>query len=180
MYPTRRYRGRTFFGPFEPVDPADLAAVEADLGGPLPPGYRALLEAVNGGTAHYTIDIGGEPLGFELFSAAALRREVPRRPPGADLMPIAADGGGSLLFLAPDGRVVAFVHGLPAWTGRSPQDAMHEVAGDIEQYLDRLALDDDTVELLWQDAEDLEPDDEWRIAVETFLDAESQGWRNRF
>jgi cell wall assembly regulator SMI1 len=180
VYPTRRHRGRTFFGPFEPFDPGDLAAVEAALGRVLPAPYRALLAAVNGGRAHYTIDVAGEPLGFELFPAAQLRRELPRRPPGAELLPIGADAGGSLLFLAPDGRVVAFVHGRPAWTGRSPEDSLTVVADDLGQYLDRLAVDDDTVELLWEDAEEQAPDDEWRVAVETFLDAECPDWRGRF
>jgi hypothetical protein len=44
----RQYRGRIIFGPFAPVHPQEIDALEGELGRPIPPAYRSFLELANG------------------------------------------------------------------------------------------------------------------------------------
>jgi hypothetical protein len=197
---TRRYRNIMVFGPFQHVRPADLAELEDEIGGPLPASYRAFIEIANGGNPQYAVRIpprpDGEVLLFErLHSVSELLseyRELPKTIFGAafaamgvtagSLLPIAEDGGGSTLFLdlSPEthGRVLAFVFGLPAWTGPERAAGIGVVADDFDGYLDLLFIDDDTAEGIWEDALEDEPTDPWRLAVERWLDHGRPGWRD--
>jgi hypothetical protein len=158
------YRNR-FIDSTQPAPSAELVAqLEDSLGCGLPTDYMQFMAICNGGHAVYEIDVrfdGGssEPLSFgtlySLTSSGSWEtlpfeleqvRQQEAFPPNK-VLPIARDGGGSMLFLdlRVDYRVVAFVHGLPAWTGRRQRDSLVPVAKSFNEYLDALFISDDMI-----------------------------------
>jgi SMI1 / KNR4 family (SUKH-1) len=202
----RRYRGRIIFGPFAPVHPEEIGALEADLGQPIPPAYRSFLEVANGGALEYSVRVppgpGGEPISFcDLYrlgrdehseygwgTLVGEYRQLPHswlaeHLPVATLLPIARTGGEDdtlFLDLAPDryGQVVGFVSGLPAWTGRRPHDMAGVLAEDFGAYLDGLFIDPQVAENVWSDHAHQDPADPRRRVVEQWLDDGLAGWRS--
>lgn len=189
---SRNYRELVLFGPFTPVPEAELAQAGA-LAGPLPEQYLRFLEVAHGGTVEYDVRTPvGEVLSFpDLVPADRLVAEYQALQesflavhlPVASLLPVARDGGGSLLMLdlGPErhGHVVAFVHGLPAWTGSSRQDGFFELAPDFDTYLDALFIDEETAESEWSGVLGTALYNPWRDVVATWLDRGLPGWRER-
>jgi SMI1 / KNR4 family (SUKH-1) len=64
----RQYRGLLIFGPFEPVDPQEISALEREIGQAIPAAYRTFLDVANGGTLPYSVRVPpgpqGEPISF--------------------------------------------------------------------------------------------------------------------
>ena len=64
----RRYQGLVIFGPFNPVHPQEIRALESEIGQAIPLAYRRFLEVANGGTLQYSVRVPpgpeGEPIGF--------------------------------------------------------------------------------------------------------------------
>lgn len=196
---SRRYRSRSIFGPFLPVPPGGVRALEEDIGHPLPPDYRAYLEVANGGALQYAVRVPPRPDGtamvFERFHSLqglrAARRTLPgtvfteafaaERIPVDALLPIAADAGGSSLFLdlTPNGygRVLGYVFGLPAWTGSDRGSMVGVLADDFHGYLDALFVDEETAEWAWEYYLGYEPTAPWRPVIEEWLDEGLPGWR---
>jgi hypothetical protein len=172
----------------------------------LPSSYRNFLQVADGGTLDYDvrlpIEVGGEVLCFsQIFHLGRDRsghygygtligeyrtrnslwisehRSLER------MLPIAEDGGSDLLCLDLDpetyGRVMAFVHGLPAWTGLTQHDVGAVVAADFDAYLDALFIEEDHARMAWEDAQHPEVSDEWRGAVRQWLDQGFTGWHAR-
>ncbi len=144
-----------------PTD-AELAAIEEAVGAPLPEELREWLAFASGGKLDYTFELSTEAGPFPLcfYSLYSTRRPSPARSaaglilhelamerhlkelrPG--LLPIAGDGGSSVLYvdLAPErrGRVVAYVEGLPGWDGTT-EGCFVEVARDLAEYAAGLFL----------------------------------------
>lgn len=173
---------------------AELEAIEAELGATLPVAFREFLQVANGGCLEYVVEVPlnenqSEALSFsgilrsgegehgtflgELRSA----REYAKVPKG--VLPFAQDGGGSTLFLdlTPEGRgrVVAFVHGLPEWTGLRRESGYVELAASFEAYVASLRLDRESIlDHLELDAEEPAHVD----ATEAFLDVAIPDWRS--
>jgi hypothetical protein len=68
----RAYRARVIFGPFSPVHPVEISALEGEIGQPIPPAYRSFLEVANGGALEYSLLVPPgpecEPISFcELY-----------------------------------------------------------------------------------------------------------------
>jgi hypothetical protein len=172
-----------------------LAAVEGLLGAPLPASFRDFLDVANGGYLEYVIDVPfgdgrSEPLSFcGIFSAeegefcdetfvGEIRssREYQKIPPG--VLPFARDGGGSMAYLdlSPEGngRVVAFVQGLPQWTGLRQKSEYIELASSFDEYVEKLRIDREAViDHLTHDATNLGHVD----ATEEWLDIGMPSWR---
>lgn len=190
---SRSYRELVLFGPFSVVPPDVLAAVEAEVGGPLPLPYLRLLETANGGTVEYDVRTpAGDVVSFpDLIPADRLVMEYQALQesflavhlPVANLLPVARADDGSLLMLDVGferyGRVVAFVHGLPAWTGSTRDDAFVELAPDIDAYVDSLFIDDETAESEWSGVLGTALYNPWRDVVAQWLDQGLPGWRQR-
>jgi cell wall assembly regulator SMI1 len=154
--------------------PVQLASIERLLGARLPASFREFLQVANGGYVEYMIDVPfddgkSEPLCFSSIFCADegefldgtyveeinSARQYQKIPPG--VLPIARDGGGSMLYLdlSPEGkgRVVAFVEGLPEWTGLRTQSAFIELASSFDEYVEKLRIDREMViDQLRQDA----------------------------
>jgi hypothetical protein len=202
----RQYRGLVIFGPFGPVHPEEISALESETGQAIPPAYRSFLEVANGGTLEYSIRVPpgpeGEPIGFSNlhllgrdqhgeYGWETLLGEYRRLPgswlaqhlPVATLLPIARTGGDDQVFLdlAPDryGQVLGFVHGLPEWTGLRTRNMSGVLADDFDAYLDGLFIDPDVAEDVWSDHAGQDPADPWRRVVEQWLDVGLPGWRSR-
>jgi hypothetical protein len=202
----RQYRGLVIFGPFGPVHPEEISALESETGQAIPPAYRSFLEVANGGTLEYSIRVPpgpeGEPIGFSNlhllgrdqhgeYGWETLLGEYRRLPqswlaqhlPVATLLPIARTGGDDQVFLdlAPDryGQVLGFVHGLPEWTGLRTRNLSGVLADDFDAYLDGLFIDPDVAEDVWSDYAGQDPADPWRRVVEQWLDVGLPGWRSR-
>jgi hypothetical protein len=202
----RQYRGLVIFGPFGPVHPEEISALESEIGQAIPPAYRSFLEVANGGTLEYSIRVPpgpkGEPIGFSNlhllgrdqhgeYGWETLLGEYRRLPgswlaqhlPVATLLPIARTGGDDQVFLdlAPDryGQVLGVVHGLPEWTGLRTRNLSGVLADDFDAYLDGLFIDPDVAEDVWSDHAGQDPADPWRRVVEQWLDVGLPGWRSR-
>lgn len=194
----RRWGHLVVWGPFTAVTDADLRRIEEVIGLPLPADYRDFLAAVHGGTLQYAVrlpphDPGGHLVEFsQLFAAkgdgaGTLVGEWRSHPSTylaellpAPILPVARDGGGSMLFLdlreESHGAVWAFVHGLPAWAGGVNQDRGGVVAPSWTEYLDMLVIDEQMAEEIWTDArERAEPG--WLPSVVHWLDAGIPAWR---
>jgi hypothetical protein len=146
-----------------PPSPELVAELEDELGCKLPADYRHFLDACNGGHAQYEVNVKfddgtSEALSFNSFYSVApgswgtlpFELDNVRDQPGfpdQKVLPIACDGGSSVLFLdlRKECRVVAFVHGLPAWTGLRQKDTLVTVAPTFNDYLDALYISDDAI-----------------------------------
>lgn len=171
-----------------------LAAVEAQLGAQLPDSYRQFLQVGNGGYVAYAVDVpigevGSQALSFcDFYSAdegtfcdgtlvGEIRsgRKYAKIPAG--VLPIARDGGGSLLYLdlseAGKGRVVAFVAGLPEWTGLRTDSRFVQLAESFDEYVGLLRIDSDLLLLELADASELTHVEE----AEALLDIGMPEWR---
>lgn len=189
-----RYRHLAIGGAKAPPTPTEIAAIEKLLGASLPAPFLDYLQVANGGFLEYFVDVPGDgrtdELSFSsLFSTARgtsldgtfvgeirAGRELMKIPPG--VLPFARDGGGSSVYLDLStegaGRVVAFVHGLPAWAGRRIESAYVELASSFVEYVDRLRLDREAaLDHLTHDVEEREDLE----ALEEWLDIGSPGWR---
>ena len=175
---------------------AQVAAIESLLGASLPASFREFLQAANGGYLEYVLDVPvgdgrSEELSFSgIFSAddgdfcdetllGEIRsaREYQKVPPG--VLPFARDGGGSIVYLdlSPEGcgRVVAFVAGLPEWTGLRTESAFVEVASSFDEYVSKLRIDRSSViDHLQHDVERIEHVD----ATEQWLSIGMPSWRS--
>jgi hypothetical protein len=201
----RRYRGRVVFGPFTPVEPDEIRALESEIGQALPSGYGDFVHAINGGTLDYAIRMpssaGGESLAFTdlylpgrdrdgAYGYGTLIGEYRMRRQSwwaehvclDNLMPIARDGGDDTLYLdlnlETQGRLVAFVYGLPTWTGQSSENALVTVAESIDDYVDRLHIDEENAKSAWN-AVTSDPANAWRRITEDWLDDGLPDWRTR-
>lgn len=173
----------------------ELRAVESLLGARLPESFRDFLQVANGGNVEYVIDVplgngNTEPLCFcGVFSCRQGKfcdetfvgeiragREYTKIPPG--VLPFARDGGGSIVYLDLSGegrgRVVAFVEGLPEWTGLRNESAFIELAPSFDEYVANLRVDRENVIYgLEHDATTLSH----VAATEEFLDIGMPRWR---
>ena len=142
--------------------PEDVARIEQTLGVALPQDFFEFLNVANGGSLEYLIRVpptpdgeemlfgqilyAGRDRGYDTFlGEIELHRQSLNIPP--EVLPFARDGGGSTVFLdltvEGQGRVMAFVEGLPAWTGLRQGSAFIEVAPSFDAYIDRLYLDEE-------------------------------------
>jgi hypothetical protein len=121
-----------------------------------PADFLEFLSVANGGFFEFCIDVDGETLSFgdvyqtgkdssgsygfgtvvgEIGQARKGFIDIPRQ-----VFPFARDGGGSYVFLdlteEGNGRVIAFIHGLPEWTGKSPDDRFVEIAPSFSEYIE--------------------------------------------
>lgn len=160
----QRYRHLAFEPPLPAPAQADIAAIEAELGAALPASLQDFLHAANGAVIEYCCDVplpdgGSEQLSFTSWFAAGLAAsatpgdesllgELRLARQDADfpalLLPLARDGGDSMLYLdlrpEGNGRVLAWVRELPAWTGRRAH-GLHQLAPSLDAYLDGLYID---------------------------------------
>jgi hypothetical protein len=175
--------------------PAQLAAIERLLGAELPTSFREFLQVANGGYVDYVIDVPlgdgkSESLCFcSIFSAdegdfkyGTFMAEINGARKGlkvpVGVLPIARTGGSSMLYLdlsaEGNGRVVAFVAGLPEWTGLRTQSSFVEVASSFDEYLEKLRIDREMViDGLRQDAKSVAHVE----ATEEWLDIGMPSWR---
>jgi cell wall assembly regulator SMI1 len=139
-----------------------LTAIEELLGARVPASFREFLQVANGGYLEYVMDVPfadgrTETLSFcGIFSTKVghfcdgtfvgeirASREYQKVPPG--VLPFAQDGGGSMVYLdlspTGKGRVVAFVQGLPEWTGLQTESQFLELAASFDEYVSKLRSD---------------------------------------
>lgn len=147
-----------------PVSEDTLVRIETTLGAALPEDYKHFLRTVNGGYLEYDLPVTFEDGSHEYLSFSTLfhadptgewesnpfeleqARQQPDFPP-AGILPIARDGGSSVLYLdlRQGCQVVAHAAGLPAWTGKRQHDALLVVANSFDDYLCRLTLSEETI-----------------------------------
>lgn len=196
----RRWGDLVVWGPFAPVTEADLDEVERVIGRALPADYREFVLVAHGGTLRYGVRLPpGDPDG-DLAEFSDLFRAVGEGPgtligewrshPGSHLaeyfpapvLPVARDGGGSVLMLdlreGSHGTVLAYVAPLPGWAGGDGRGHGGVVAPSWTEYLGMLTVDEDMAREVWQDARDgAEPD--WLPSVTHWLDSAFPDWRSR-
>lgn len=192
----RRYRDLVVSGPFRAVEPAEVGALERELGRPLPAAYRAFLEVANGGQLDYAIRVPNEPDGevtcySDLYALGCgddgkygygtllgeyraardwwLASEVNLE----GWLPIARTGGDDdtlFLDLRPGtyGRVIAHLSGIP-WPGYNHDNQLATVADSFDAYLQSLFIESEYAADVLADIADLRSDDPERLAVEAWL-----------
>lgn len=148
--------------PKAPPTEEEIATIEGAVGEKLPPDLLDFLAFANGGKLDYIFELPTESRPFPLcfYSLYSTRHPYPGRSPAGlilheleverrlkdlrpRLLPIAADGGTSVLYvdLAPGrhGRVVAYVEGLPGWDG-TPEGCFVDLAPSLDAFLAGLYL----------------------------------------
>lgn len=143
--------------PLPPPTAEEIGAIEGELGARLPADFLSFLSYANGGRLDYGFDVrvGEEIVPVSFHSLHHSRRPSAWKPsPGAMLheirverhtkgvarafLPFASDGGASVAFLdlTPEGRgrVVAYVEGLPGWSG-DPASAWVDLAPDFAGFV---------------------------------------------
>nr|AGC71470.1 hypothetical protein [uncultured bacterium A1Q1_fos_91] len=188
-----RYRHLAIERAEPPPTRVELLRLQWFLGARLPASYRAFLEVGNGGEVDYVVDVplacgGHESLSFSSFFSthgttfgsllfeAKAAREYAKAPKG--VLPIARSGGSSMLCLdlstEGNGRVMAFVQGLPAWTGLREQSHYTELAESFDAYVGLLRIDREHVlDVLARDAKQVSHVD----AMEAWLTIGLPEWR---
>lgn len=150
-----------------PITPAQLAAIEAQIGAAVPPGLRALWETSFGGRVGYDLEVefGDHVAGFSFSEIFYPGADTYRDLPGwieHELELAEEDGkGGPLRFLpfggfeyldrlyvgleAPHaGAVFAWMQGLPsAWALRLHEDSVARIADDVPALFRQLSLSHD-------------------------------------
>jgi cell wall assembly regulator SMI1 len=196
----RRWGDLVVWGPFTSITDADLDDVEQAIGVSLPDDYRRFMKVAHGGRLEYAVrlpphDPAGSLIEFaDLFTAVGDRAgtlfgEWQSHPSTfmaevlpAPLLPVARDGGGSMLYLdmrhQTHGHVWAYVHGLPDWAGGDGRDRGGRIASSWQEYLAMLFIDEDLAQDIWEDARrGAEPDG--LASVRRWLDAGLPGWQSR-
>jgi hypothetical protein len=191
-------------GPFRSFDSGECAALEREIGLPLPPAYRSFLESAGGEKLDYSIRLPAcdpEPVQsfdnlYQLgrddadeYGWGTLLGEYRRSRDGwlaenvplTGLLPVARNGGNDILFLdlnpATHGQLHAFVHAI-TWSGHPGNHVFTKVADTFDTYLDSLFVDLDTAQDTWDDVADSHTSDPWRRTVEKWLDKELPTWRD--
>ena len=204
MYVVTKYRHVAIEGFRGSPEPAEIRAVERELGTSLPQAYRAFLNVANGGRLHYSINVatpaGPEELMFSCLFYAGKNRyggytdgdetllgelRGHRRSFGIPrcVLPFAGDGSGCYVYLdlrtAGAGKVRAYIHGLPKWAGGSERDELVDLAPDFDSFVDLMFLGErareECLQLL---AKALQEGNHYAIEItRAFLDAAVPGWR---
>ncbi|HLY75996.1 MAG TPA: SMI1/KNR4 family protein [Planctomycetota bacterium] len=177
-----------------PPSSEDIRRVEMELGCSLPADYRAMIDACNGASLNYftTVELAfgrRETMGYCSFHAVSPGEwgtlpfelaQIRRWPgfPAQKVLPIARDGGGSVLFLdLREGcRVLAFVDGLPAWTGREGNESLVPVAKSLDEYLAGMVIPD---EIAKDHLETFDVTPESVRATAEWLDSRCVDWRRK-
>ena len=191
-----RYRHLAIEGAKPAPSESQLIEIEELLGAKLPLSFKEYLQVANGGYLGYVVDVPTEHGQSEALSFCGLftadsgtfcdetfvgeirsGREYAKIPEG--VLPFARDGGGSIVYLdlspAGNGRVVAFVEGLPAWAGKRTESALIELAPSFDQYVEMLRIDLEAVlDHLEHDATDVSH----IVATEEWLDIGCPNWRS--
>lgn len=148
--------------PKAPPTEEEIAAIQGAVGEKLPSDLLDFLAVANGGKLDYIFELPTESRPFPLcfYSLYSTRHPYPGRSPAGlilheleverrlkglrpGLLPIAADGGTSVLYvdLAPErkGRIVAYVEGLPDWDG-TQEGCFVDLAASLDEFLSALFL----------------------------------------
>ena len=150
------YKHLKIYGSKGAPAPDRIREIEMLLEVSLPVDFLEFLNAANGGYFEYCVDAEGDTFNFgNVYHAGKdasgnygfgslvgeierARRAFPDIP--MQVVPFARDGGGSYVFLdlteTGGGRVVAFVQGLPEWTGKSQEDRFIEIAPSFGEFID--------------------------------------------
>src|SRR5262249_47434920 len=156
---------------------SQLATMETLLGARLPASFLAFLRVANGGYRVYDVDVSTDTGKIELLCFGSIfsadegtfcdetfvgeirsAREHVKIPLG--VLPFARDGGGSVVYLdlscEGNGRVVAFVRGLPEGTGRRTESVFIELASSFDEDAAELLIDrDDVIDRFAHDSTDM-------------------------
>jgi len=173
----------------------EIQLLEQTLEASLPEDYKDFLRICNGGYLEYEIEITFEDGNSEYMCYGSLyqlnssetwesnpfelknERGVEGFP--EKVLPIARDGGSSKLFLdlRDGGGVIAYLQGLPGWTGLRQTDCLVKVADTFTEYLSKLQITDlmvkDHIESMHLTEEAIKLTMEW-------FDSGAEGWRNKF
>lgn len=156
------YRHIVIEDPLPAPTPEELAAVEREVGVALPADFAEFLTLAHGGTVEYLFDADGEeiPLG-SIFRAGGedtnehgygtllgeLRQMRAYQGLPKQVLPFAHGGGDVPVYLdltsEGKGRVVAFLRGLPEWTGLRRYSAFIPVAPSFDAFMNVLRLDEE-------------------------------------
>jgi len=190
----KRYKHLVIQKSDDPPTAAEIRKIERVLGAKLPADFLDFLFVGNGSyLGDYLITVPLKPnaqvMTFSLFTTKrgpdsflneikSQRTSYIKTP--EKVLPIAQNGGGSYLYLDLRERgtspVVAFIHGLPVWTGLPQQDELIKIADNFSDYLDLLQFDADYNKSLLVDAIAAKDDKRIAACIE-YLDSALPGWR---
>ena len=180
----------------------EIAAIEKKLGATLPEQFVSFLKVANGGVLDYLVDIptkqGVEIMSFcwlygtrnedgdhESFDTLLYELELERREKGLpnQVLPFARDTGASVLYLdlseKGQGRVLAYIDGLPE-DEMNPEDIPYVVvAPDLDDFLSKLYLDVDEQRDMYEEALE-DGDDERLVALIEFWQISMPDWKKKF
>lgn len=189
-----RYRHLAIEGAGPEPSPEDFAAIEAVIGTELPEAFRDFMRVASGGYVEYVIPVrfrDGTTELMEFSSIYSVRSDdagnIIERIDGVqaeidtptEVLPFAEEGSGSIALLdltaEGKGRVVAWVLGMPAWTGLHEEEEFVELARSFDDYVAQLRINRDEIidELTSGDSTQADI-----AATERFLDVAIPSWRS--
>lgn len=191
-----KYKKRLIEDTNPPATAQAIMAIEQQLGCVLPEDYKHFLQQCNGGYLDYDIQLqfedgSTETLSFSALYSADVAAGWESNPfeltqekqhsdfPASGVLPIARDGGSSVLYLdLRDGyKVVAFVQGLPGWTGKRQQDELVVIAESFDDYLQKQTISDETIE---QHIQHFDVNENTVAATIEWFDSAGLAWRDTF
>jgi hypothetical protein len=194
------YKHIAIDNPAGPPTDDELAGIEALIGRKLPQSYLDFLAVANGGYIDYIIEIDQEGI-VEAMSFCSvysthpkngtfgegsvigeIQRERTIRVIPATVLPFAGDGDNCVyLDLTVPGteRVVAFIEGLPEWTGLATESRFIHIADSFDGYLDRLTIDQEQIRTLLEEATRTGNDQQLAAIIE-YLAIGLPNWREIF
>lgn len=191
-----KYRNLILEEANQPATDAEIESLEGELGSKLPEDYRLFLKSCNGGYLEYDTLIHfeegpSEYLCFsELYSVNSTKEwgcnpfqlrqaRTHEAFPNKGVIPIARDGGSSILYLdLRDGyKIVALVLGLPEWTGLRQEDSLVVVADSFDEYLQKLTISD---AMIREHIENFEISETSVRSTIEWLDSVGLDWRNKY
>ncbi len=135
--------------------PQEIETIESLLGAKLPQDFLDFLAVANGAYLGYCVRISPDneelsfcqiyrtqkddngSYGYETF-IGEIEMERQHKSTPREVLPFARDGGSSVVYLdltaEGNGRVIAFVHGLPDWASSHQEDRYIVLAPDFLSY----------------------------------------------
>jgi len=185
-----KYKGLMIDHTHESPSDEEIHEVECNLGRKIPKDYKEFLIKCNGGYLDYELLIEEEYIALsQLYSIFhnggcetnpfELKHAKNNKLIPSYVLPIATDGGGSILYLdlRHGYQLMASIRGLPEWTKGNRKSVLIKISNSFEEYINKLLISDETAEL---HIDNFEISESSVRATIDWLDSGNEEWKDKF